>query len=414
MTWTPRLIGPDELDTVIDMSAFGFGVGPVAPPDYRADVGPRIEPDRTLVIDDGGRPVATATAMSFTLATPGGSLPMAAVSEVVVLPTHRRRGMLTALLGALADQAAERSEPVAGLTASEGGIYRRFGYGVAARFHVLRLDAWRAAEVAPLVAPDAGSVRLMGEAEARAAGVLTDVWARHWPRFPGEVDRTPGWWAGAAADPEAIRDGASARYLAVHEDHAGVADGYLSYRLAQGFGSGATRHELRIAGLAAADDAVEAALLRFAANVDLVATVSWFGAPTDLGLRWRLADPRTLTVAGERDQLWLRPLDVAACLAGRTYAAPGGLVVEVVDDRRPTTGGRFALDGGPDGADCARTSDEPDVVVRTAELGSLLLGGVTWTALARAGLVDVRVAGADARADAMFRAPRAPWCGTDF
>jgi len=43
-----------------------------------------------------------------------------------------------------------------------------------------------------------------------------------------------------------------------------------------------------------------------------------------------------------------------------------------------------------------------------------LLGGVTWSGLTRAGLVDVRVGGADTRADAMFRALRAPWCGTDF
>ncbi len=412
MTWTPRPIGPDELDAVIDMGAVAFGVGPVAPDDYRAQVRASLEPDRTLVVDDGGRPVATASALSFTLATPGGGLPMAAVSEAVVLPTHRRRGMLTALLDALYDQAAERGEPVAGLTASEGGIYRRFGFGVAARYQSLTLDAWRASEVAPLVAPDAGTVRLVGQTDA--AGILAAVWERHWRRVPGEVGRTPGWWRLAAVDPEAVRNGASARYLAVHDDHAGVPDGYLLYRIVQGFGTGATRHELRIEALAAADDAVEAALLRFAVAVDLVATVSWSGAPTDLGLRWRLADPRSLEVDGERDHLWLRPLDVAACLAGRTYAVPGRVVIEVVDDRRPAAGGRFALDGGPDGADCGRTSLEPELVVRASELGSLLLGGVSWSALARAGLVDVRSAGAERVADSMFRSPRAPWCATDF
>jgi predicted acetyltransferase len=46
---------------------------------------------------------------------------------VVVAPTHRRRGLLTALIEAVHDQAVERGEPLAGLTASEGGIYRRFG-----------------------------------------------------------------------------------------------------------------------------------------------------------------------------------------------------------------------------------------------------------------------------------------------
>jgi hypothetical protein len=54
------------------------------------------------------------------------------------------------------------------------------------------------------------------------------------------------------------------------------------------------------------------------------------------------------------------------------------------------------------------------VAVRTAELGSLLLGGVSWRALGRAGLVDERAPGALSRADALFRSDRAPWCATDF
>ncbi len=89
-------------------------------------------------------------------------------------------------------------------------------------------------------------------------------------------------------------------------------------------------------------------------------------------------------------------------------------MVEVVDGRRPERGGRFLLDAGPDGAACARTDREADVAVRMPELGSLLLGGVSWALLRDAGLVDERVDGAVARADALFRTERAPWCATDF
>jgi predicted acetyltransferase len=415
MEITPRLIRPDEVDALIDLSAIGFGIGPVAPDEYRAEVRPVLETDRCFVVDDRGRLVATASAYSFSLALPGGgALPFAAVSEAVVLPTHRRRGMLSSLLGALADQAVERGEPLAALTASEGGIYRRFGYGVATRFHSLRLDAHRAAEVAPLVAGDAGAGALRLVSEAEAAAILPAVWERHWRRTPGEVSRTPGVWQSDAVDSEHPRAGATARYLAVHDDRTGTPDGFLVYRLVQGFGTGGPRHELRIVSLAAADEAVEAELLRYAVAVDLVATVTWVGAPTDLGLRWRLADARSLEVTAESDLLWLRLLDVPACLAGRTYAAAGGLVVEVVDDRRPEVGGRFLLDAGTDGAACARTDREPEVAVRAAELGSLLLGGVSWRALGRAGLVDERAPGALSRADALFRSDRAPWCATDF
>ncbi len=408
MTWTPRPIDPDELDAVIDATAVGFGVGPVAPADYRSFVRATAEPGRTFVVTDGGRIVGTAGAYTFDIALPGGTVPLTAVTEAAVLPSHRRRGVLSALLDALHDDGIARGEPLAGLTASEGGIYRRFGYGVAARYQSLRLDAPRAGEV-----DDArpGEVRLVGEAEA--ASVLPAVWDRHWRRTPGEVGRWPGWWAAHALDVEHDRYGASARFLAVHGP-AGDDDGFLVYRIRQEWTPGGPRHELRIEDLAAADDAVEAALLRYAVAVDLVTTVTWHAAPVDLPLRWRLADPRCLEVTAERDLLWLRPLDVAACLSARGYATEGSVVVEVVDDRRPATGGRFVLDAGPEGAECSRTDRPADLALRAPELGALLAGGVTWTTLARAGLVTERAPGALARADRMFQAASAARCATAF
>lgn len=410
MTWTPRLIEPDELPAVADLLARGFGAGPVAPSDYQAELAAVAEVDRTFVVEDESRFVACAAAYSFSLALPGGSVPVAGVTEVVVSATHRRRGILTALIGAVHDQAVARGEPVAGLTASEGGIYRRFGYGVAARYQSVRIDAARSAEVPPVDGRAAGG-RIRFVTEAEAATVLPAVWERHWVRTPGEVRRTPGFWAAEALDPQYAREGASARFIVVHEGGDGP-DGFVTYRIAQDFGAGGTNHEARVLSLAAASDAVEAALLRFVLDIDLVGTVTW-AAPVDLPLRWRLVDPRAITVHAERDHLWLRPLDVAACLAARRYAGAGELVVEVVDPRRDG-GGTFLLDGGPDGASCARTDRPVDLLVPTAELGSLLAGGTTWHTLARAGRVVEQAAGAVARADALFSTERAAYCGTDF
>jgi hypothetical protein len=65
-------------------------------------------------------------------------------------------------------------------------------------------------------------------------------------------------------------------------------------------------------------------------------------------------------------------------------------------------------------AECAATDAEPDLVVGLADLGALLLGGVSWATLRRAGLVEERTPGAIGRADAMFRPDRAPYCSTDF
>ena len=59
------------------------------------------------------------------------TVPAATITAVAVLPTHRRQGVLTALMACQLDDVAERGEAVAVLTASESIIYGRFGYGLA-------------------------------------------------------------------------------------------------------------------------------------------------------------------------------------------------------------------------------------------------------------------------------------------
>lgn len=413
MDWKPRLIEPDELDAVVDLSATVFGRGPVASESYRREVTMVAEVDRTFVVEDGSTIVGTGGNFTFDIALPGGaSLPLAAVTEVGVLPTHRRRGVLTAIMGGLLDQAVERGEALAGLTASEGSIYGRYGYGVGARYHRVMVDTTRSAEVVDVGAGDSGRLRLVSEAEA--VDLWPAVWERHWRRTPGELSRNAAWWPMLALDPESDRDGASARYVVVHDDADGIPDGYAAYRIKEGGAPDGEFFELQIADLASADEQVEAILLRYLMDVDLVRQLRWHTAPVDLPLRWRLADPRSVKVEKERDFLWLRPLDVARCLTTRSYAAEGGGVLEVVDTRRPEIGGRFALDAGPDGADCTRVSVEPDVVLGVAQLGALLLGGVSWSTLLRAGVIEERTPGTIDRLDAIFRPTRAPHCTTGF
>jgi predicted acetyltransferase len=64
------------------------------------------------------------------MSVPGAVLPVAGVSAVSVLPSHRRRGVLRSLMRRqLADIAARGEEPIAALWASETPIYGRYGYG---------------------------------------------------------------------------------------------------------------------------------------------------------------------------------------------------------------------------------------------------------------------------------------------
>jgi len=410
--WKPRVVDREELRSVLDLTSVAFGEGPIAP-EARWDEYRRIaEPDRTFVVEDDGQMVGTGGAFSFEVALPGGSsLPMCGVTWVGVLPTHRRRGILNTVMRAILDQAVDRGEALAGLTASEGVIYRRFGFGVGARYQSVSLDTNRADELADSTVP--GGFRLVGWDEAMV--LLPEVWERHWRRTGAEVRRTDGWWQSLRIDPEMDRDGASPLYVVVHDDVDGRADGFATYRHMEGGAMEGDYDELRVDSIAAVDDQVERAVLRYLVDIDLTRKLTWSHAPVDLPLRWSLADPRGIKVTRERDMVWARPLDVAVCLSTRGYVAgPDGAVIEVVDSSRPELGGCFRLDAGADGAECVRTDAEPDVIVGQPELGTLLYGDVSWTNLRRAGLVDERTPGTVDRLDTIFRTARAPHCATDF
>ena len=75
--------------------------------------------------------VGGAGSFPFDLTVPGGALPTVGVTVVGVLPTHRRQGVLRAMMRAQLDDAHEHGEPLAALWASEESIYGRFGYGLA-------------------------------------------------------------------------------------------------------------------------------------------------------------------------------------------------------------------------------------------------------------------------------------------
>src|SRR4051812_14321753 len=81
---------------------------------------------------EDGEIVGGAGGFPFEMSVPGALVRCAGTTVVGVAPTHRRRGVLRAMMRAHLDDAHERGEPIAALWASEETIYGRFGYGVAA------------------------------------------------------------------------------------------------------------------------------------------------------------------------------------------------------------------------------------------------------------------------------------------
>ncbi len=403
-----RTITEDEVDAYFGAISAGFGVAD--PGGDLAEWKTVAEYDQCIAAVDGDRFVGGASAYSFELTLPGGGLvPVGGVSNVAVLPTHRREGVLTGLLARQLDDLAGRGSSLAILNASESRIYRRFGYGPATSAVSVQIDT-RHSEYLGDLPP--GRLHLVTPEEARTVfPAFYDRW-RH--EHVGSLARSDAWWDIMLGPREGWKGGGEAFHL-VHQGLDGETDGYASYQQESRTEHGNFQSVVRVRELIGVDAGVEAALWRFCFDLDLVRVARSDMRPVDDPLRWRLVEPRQLSVTSLTDVLWVRVIDVAEALAARRYAAAGGLVLEVGDPFRPAGSGRYCLEGGPDGATCARDGGAaPDLRLDVADLGAVYLGGVSFHALAAAGRVEEVVAGAAAHADDLFRSERAPYCATTF
>jgi predicted acetyltransferase len=361
--------------------------------------------ERMHAASEDGRVVGGAGAFPFELAVPGGSVRCAGVTVVGVHPTHRRRGVLRAMMRAQLDDVRERGEPIAALWASEETIYGRFGYGLASLAGEMRLPREYAAFAQPF-APR-GSVRFVTAEEALEA--LPAIWTRAFEQTPGMFQRESAWWKNRVVfDPPERRGGAGPKRFAVLELD-GEPAAYAIYRHEPKWEEGVSHAKLKVVEAIAASSEAERELWRYLLDIDWVATIEADLLPIDHPLWFLLATPRRMrTRVG--DGLWIRIVDVGAALSARAYAVDHDVVFEVEDDFADWNNGRWRLTGGT----CERTDDDADLRVDVQALGSVYLGGFTFSELRRALRIEELQEGAIARADAVFRTDRAPWCPEIF
>lgn len=365
--------------------------------------GREVEDARALAAVDGDQIVGSAATVPVRLTVPGGALlPMGAVIAVTVRATHRRRGLLRAMMCRLLEQLHELGEPLSGLTASEGSIYRRFGYGIGT--HEAEVEVRRHRSAYRRQVP-VDRVRYIERDEALR--VLPALDRRISSGRPGWLERPPIWWERALEDPK-DRHGSSELFIALHEGVDGP-DAYATYRMRREDGG----WNLDVEDLAAAAGGAYASIWRHCLDVDLMRAIKAPSRPVDEPLRFLLADHRAV----ERrigDMLWLRLVDVSAALEARRYAHEGSVRIRVEDDFCEWNRGTYLLEGGPDGARCRLDAGEPDLATDAATLAECYLGGEPLSLLAWAGAVEEIRPGALERAGAMLATPLEPWCPTGF
>lgn len=394
-------VGTDaDFETVTRLDGISFGITYDA--DDLAEARAELDLSRFVLAESGRQLVGAAGAYPLAMTVPGGcSLDVPGVTWVSVAPTHRRRGVLRAMMHRQLRGYDAAGVAVAALTASEGGIYRRFGYGPATvqqRWVVSRPTATLRTPV------DSRDVRYVDGVEA--ASVLPHLHEQWRRQMPGAVGRSPSLWAARLADRPGRRGGASELYYLVHPG------GYVAYRSRYTGEPGRMANAATIIDYAVRTPVARAALWQVLLQLDLFDEINSTVIPVDDPLPHLLHDARQVRTAGSRDGLWVRLLDVAAALSARTYGVDVDVVLEVHDELLGA--GRYRLRGDVDGADCVPTEAVPDLRCDLATLASLYLGGHRLQVLREAGLVEVDDERLASRMDRAFLADRAPAHGTDF
>ena len=354
---------------------------------------------------DDGRIVAGAGAFPFELTVPGGTVPAAGVTAVGVLPTHRRRGIMRAMMRTQLDDVHARDEPVAILFASEETIYGRYGYGVASLHASIEIPRNRSSFARPVQAR--GRTRLVDTEEALE--LFPPVYDTVRRERPGAFARSRTWWESRLlADQEWRRRGGAALQRVVLE-HDGRPEGYALYRLQQSIEHGTSTGQVRVIEAVGATPRAENEIWRLLLDIDWIDRVTAWLLPADHPLLLLLAEPRRAAFR-LGDGLWLRVVDVEAAFAARSYAGDEAVVIDVRDAFCPWNEGRWRI--GPEGA--KRTDAEPTLRLDASDLASLYLGGFTLGQLARVGRVEELAGGAIEAGHRLLYTERAPWCPEIF
>ncbi|MGW4713606.1 GNAT family N-acetyltransferase [Nocardia sp. NPDC004260] len=356
-------------------------------------------PENSIVAVEGGEVVGHTQSTTMTVTVPGErTVRVCGIAGVGVAPTHRRRGILRAMYIELHRRVEADGLPLTMFTASEGGIYGRFGYGPATRENAVSIER-RFAEFLPS-APDPGGVTLRPPGELRAtAEAIYDRWRR---LVPGAQVRPAAAWDIVFDDPQRYREGGTTLFGLLH------ADGYALYR----YHSDGRARTVEVAEMRTVTAEAHAALWRALLGLDLVRRVDAVLTDHD-PLPYLLTDPRLVRTTARYDGLWLRLMDVPAALTARAYASDLDVTLEVADPFR-NAGGTFALRVRNGAAECEPTDRAADIELGIDVLGSMYLGAYPARVFAAANRLRAKDAARLRAFDDAFRAERDAMLGWFF
>ena len=328
-------------------------------------------------------PVATYSSFSKTLNTGNGLLPVHMITSVTVRPTHRRRGILRKLLVDDLRAAKDAGFAVAALTATEGTIYGRFGFGRSTEAQRMDLDV--RGDVRFHAEPIGSMVQL---APAKLAEHAPALFERFHAKQRGSIGRQESYLrlATGAWGPESQEPDPKTR-AAIYLDESGTPQGYVTYAFA---GWDTKPFTLEIRDLVAATPIARREIFRFMCAHDLIERVSYPNAAADEPLGWAIEDPARLSFQDREHHLWVRVLDVRPAFAARSYSRDGSFTLKVTDSLGLAAGSYgFVVSDGR--ATITEVTDDAQATIccDVQVLGSLLMGSSTVAQLQAAGVLHI-------------------------
>ena len=398
-----RPLTADEWGSAKDIDGAAFGYEPDH--DFLDTVAlPALDIRRFTGVFDpalNGMLVGIGAIQSRSLTFPGhGPAPVAAVTWVGVRPDQQRRGVLREVMAAqLGGLHQQQAEPVAILTASEAGIYGRFGYGLASLRARLQLPA-----PTPL-RPGTVTEPVLEIPEAEALPKMRELHRTVASTSVGFLDRPMQIWADLFSNHPFALKGRGRRRFVLHTD------GYAAFQLAQSWTERGPDYTLTVVELVARTAVARASLWRHLLAYPLVRTVVAPRAWVDEPLLHLISNPRVLA-SDTSDNVWVRLVDLPRAIPLRTYRA-ASVVARVVDPFCPWNDGIWRLDLAADRGTATRTDAPPDLQLDISDLGAAFLGGTKIAALAAAGRVTGDAAAID-RLDLAMGTSLQPWTPEGF
>ncbi|MEO7588761.1 MAG: GNAT family N-acetyltransferase [Arachnia sp.] len=315
-------------------------------------------------------PVATFASWNGTINPGHGLAPTNFITDVTVQASHRRRGLMNALMTTDLLEAKARGDVFAVLTATDARLYGRFGFGVTATARRLEIESGPRFQVRT----DPVGHSVFADPEA-----ISDLRQSLFERFHAgqfwSVGRAHHYWSSGF---DWSKQQPVARRAAVHFDEQGEPDATLVFSVED--------NHLEIIDLVGLTSGAEIELLRLLGHGEAHDKVIWPRChDARHPLPWALVDPRVVRTKEEFDTVWVRVLDVEKAVELRAFDHDGSITLHVQDSQGYCDGTwHITVEDGH--ATAVPATGTPDVTIDVAAFATVLSGLQGAVELAVAGL----------------------------